>query len=219
MLFLSTVAILPVVIASAIDDPAQRAALGAVFLAILIWVLVAATDVAKAFLGGLAFRSFVGFRSPFQVGDRVTIGGHTGKVLEIGPFFVRLQTPDDDLVSIPTSSLWSSPIVSANAGDRASLSVMTFHLAPFTTALQRKAAENAIWDAIQKSVYWDFQKPMQIYLVQKKGEIILTAKAYVASTYNEPLFRSDVYQAFLDVADAKAIPLASIEWRRDVPET
>ena len=55
---------------------------------------------------------------------------------------------------------------------------------------------------------------MQIYLEQGPSEIVLTARAYVASTYNEPLFKSDVYQAFLDFADRESIPLASREWRR-----
>ena len=76
--------------------------------------------------------------------------------------------------------------------------------------------KQAVWDAIQRSVYWDFGKPMQIYLEQGQNEIVLTARAYVASTYNEPLFKSDVYQVFLDFADRESIPLASNEWRRRV---
>jgi hypothetical protein len=55
---------------------------------------------------------------------------------------------------------------------------------------------------------------MQIYVEQCKDEIVLTAKAYVALTYNEPIFKSDVYQAFLDFADLESIPLDSTEWRR-----
>ncbi len=209
LVLLATLVFLPIILAYSINDPKEASALGITFLALLIWVMVTATDVAKAFLGGIAFRTFVGFRRPFQIGDRVTIAGYSGKVEEIGPFFVRLNTSDDDLVSIPTASLWNTPIVSANAGDKASLCVMTFHLAPFIDAKTRKAVEQAIWDAIQRSVYWDFEKPMQIYLEQRKGEILMTARAYVASTYNESLFKSDIYQSFLDFADKESIPLAS----------
>lgn len=216
IVLLSTVLILPILLA--LVSPGEKAALGATFLALLIWALVSATDVAKGFLGGIAFRAYVGLRQPFQVGDRVTLMGHSGKVDAIDPFFVRMTTPDDDQVNIPTAALWGSPLVSANAGDRASLAVMTFHLAPFVTKEQRQVAEDAIWDAIQHSLYWDFDKPMQIFLEQTREEIVLTAKAYVASTYNEPLFKSDVYRAFLDVANTKKIPLASTEWRREVIE-
>lgn len=214
VVLLASLVLLPIFLAQVFNE--AKEGLGMTFFALVIWTLVSATDVAKAFLGGVAFRAFVGFRRPFQVGDRVTLNGYSGKVQEIGPFFVRLVTLDDDLVSIPTSSLWSAPIVSANAGDRASLCVMTFHLAPFVTAEKRKYTEDAIWDAIQRSVYWDFDKPMQIYLEQHADEILLTARAYVASTYNEALLKSDVYQRFLDYVDEAQVPLASAEWRRDV---
>ena len=184
------------------------------FLTLIIWIILSTTDLAKAFLGGIAFRAFIGFRRPFQVGDRVTLMGHSGKVVEIGPFHVRMVTPDDDLVSIPSAALWSQPLVSANAGDRASLCVMEFHLAPFVTKDQRQAVEDRIWDAIQCSLYWAFDKPVNIFVEQRNDEIVLIAKAYVASTYNEFLFRSDVTQAFLDFADEERIPLASSGWRR-----
>jgi small-conductance mechanosensitive channel len=215
IVLIATVVVFPILLVQ-VSPPAQSAGLAVVFLGLLIWVLVSATDVARAFLGGVAFRAFVGFRQPFQVGDRVTLLGHGGKVEDIGPLFVRLNTPNDDQVNIPTAALWSAPLISANAGDRASLCVMTFHLAPFLGAKKRKQAEDAIWNAIQRSVYWDFDKPMQIYVEQCKDEIVLTAKAYVALTYNEPIFKSDVYQAFLDFADIESIPLASAEWRRHI---
>lgn len=215
VMLLVTVVGVPILLAAAC--PENRAALGTTFLILLIWVLVSATNIAKAFLGGVAFRAYVGLRQPFQVGDRVTLLGHGGKVEEIDPFFVRLTTLTDDKISIPTASLWGEPLVSANAGERASLVEMAFHLAPFVSAEERKVTEDAIWDAIQRSVYWDFDKPMQIYVEQRRDEIILTATAYVASTYNELLFKSDVYQAFLNFADRERIPLASTDWRRKVP--
>ncbi len=207
VVLLVTVFIAPVAIAAYFADNAPE--LGLVFLAVLAWVLFSATDVIRNFLGGIAYRGLVAFNQPFQVGDRVTLNGYSGKVLDIGIFFLRINTIDDDLVSIPTASLWGQSVVSANAGDRASLCKMTFHLSPSVTAEQRKQTEDAIWDAIQKSVYWEFNKPLQIFVEQHKGEIILIAKAYVASTYNEPLFRSDVYQAFLDFADEYQVLLAN----------
>ncbi len=49
---------------------------------------------------------------------------------------------------------------------------------------------------------------MQIYFSQTPELVCLTAKAYVASTYNEPLFKSDVYKAVLKTALEQSIPLA-----------
>ena len=191
--------------------PEVRDGLGVVFLVVLFWVLFTGSDVGKAFLGGLSFRTLLAFNPPFQVGDRVTLNGHAGKVTDIGLFHVRLVTPDDDLVSIPTGSLWGETLVSANAGDGASLCVMPFHLAPFATKAQRQEAEDALWDAIQASTFFDFTKPMQIYVDQTDTAIGLTAKAYVANTYNEPLFKSDVARTFLDWVADNSVPLASTE--------
>ncbi len=211
---LGSVIILPFLLAEVFGDNSKG--LSVAFLAMIVWVLFSASDVGKAFISGIAFRAFASLRRPFQVGDRVTLGGHSGKVEYIGPFYVRLITSDDDLVSIPTASLWDSTLVSANAGDKASLCVMSFYLAPFVSADARKKTEDAIWNAIQKSLYWDFGKPMQIYVEQNRDEIVLTAKSYVASTYNELLFKSDVYQSFLDFTAKNNVPLASTEWRREV---
>lgn len=214
---LGTVCVLPFVIAGLFHRfELDIGGLPVAFLGLMGWFLFSATDIAKAFFGGVAFRSYASIRCPFQVGDRVTIGGQSGKVEFIGPFFVTLVTVDDDLVNVPTASLWNQTLISANAGDKSSLAVMSFHLAPFVSADLRRKTEQNIWDAIQKSMYWDHEKPMQIYLEQNKDEIVLTAKAYVASTYNEALFKSDVYQSFLDFVDQEQIPLASTEWHREL---
>ncbi len=186
----------------------QRDGLALAFAGMLIWSLTTGTDVAKAFLGGLSFRTLVAFRKPIQVGDRVTLQEHSGKVLSIGTFFVMLQTENDDLVSIPTHGLWSSVLISANAGERYSLCVMDFYLASFATQAQRQQAEDIIWDAIQASPYLEVSQPMQIYMSQMPLAIQLTAKAYVASTYNESLFKSDVTTAFLNHAAENDLPLS-----------
>jgi small-conductance mechanosensitive channel len=185
-----------------------RQGLALAFVGMLVWSLTTGTDVAKAFLSGLSFRTLVAFRKPIQVGDRVTLQQYSGKVLSIGTFFVMLQTENDDLISIPTHSLWSSVLISANAGERYSLCVMEFYLAPFATQTQRQQAEDIIWDAIQASPYLEISQPMQIYMSQSPQMLQLTAKAYVASTYNEFLFKSDVTTAFLNHAAEKGLPLS-----------
>ncbi len=216
VLLVLTVFVVPFVMIDTVADPATQEAIAVTFLALVIWVLISATDVAKALLSGTAFRAFAGFRQPFQVGDRVSLQGHTGKVVEIGPFFVRLVTSDDDLVSIPTASLWSSTLTSSNAGERASLTVMAFHLAPFVGDAQLREAKRGLWEAVQRSMYWDFDKPLNIFVAQTPDAIVLTVKAYVALTYNEAHFRSDVTQAFLETAHRADVPLAASLWQRDV---
>ena len=194
------------------ESPEPEKGLGLVFGSLILWLLFTGTDIAKAFLGGLMFKTLAAFKQPFQIGDRVTLRGISGKVTQLDTFFVQLQTPNDDLISIPTSSLWTEVLSSTNGGDRASLCVINFYLASFVTAQQRQDVEDIIWNAIQSSVYYEPAKPMQIYLSQTPEAIQLTAKAYVASTYNEPLFVSDVTRAVLDFTAKAGIVLAPATW-------
>ena len=200
-------------LAAGIWAPSVRSELGILFAAVLFWVLFTSSDVGKTFLGGVAFRTLVAFNPPFQVGDQVTLRGQGGTVTEIGLFYVRLATSAGDLVSIPTASLWGETLVSANAGDRSSICVMPFFLAPFATRQQQQSAENALWDAIQASTFFDFGKPMQISVKQTGDAIVLTAKAHVANTYNDSMFMSEVASVFLRWAADEKIPLASTRWR------
>ncbi len=178
------------------------------FLVFLGWLAFSGTDLAKATIGGIAFRTVMSLSNTVQVGDRVTINGQSGKLIDVGIFYLTLNTLDDDKICLPTNSLWGAPLVSANDGDRSSLCVIPFYLAPSTSSEKLQAAENAIWDAIQASNYFEPTKPMQIYYMQHPFYIELTAKSYVASTYNEPLFRSEITRSFLNFADKNKITLA-----------
>ena len=216
-LLIATIVVTPFVLAlvaevQTTDASEEKQGLAITFAGLILWLLLQGTDVARGFLGGLAFKTLAAYKSPIQVGDRVTLKGIGGTVTDLGVCYVTLVTPDDDQVSIPTSSLWSDVLISANAGDRASLSVMRFYLSPRTPADKRDAAENAIWDSIQASPYLDSSRPMQIFYAQEPGHICLTAKAYVASTYHDPIFSSEVTRAFLEFAAQEGVELAAPPW-------
>ena len=216
-LLLASVIIVPFILVLITKSPDDKRNLAIAFLLLMGWLLFNGTDVLKAFLGGLAFKTVAAFKQPFQIGDRVTLKGISGKVISFDTFFVMLNTLNDDQISIPTYTLWNEVLSSANAGSRSSLCVMNFYLASFIDAQKRQKAEDAIWNAIQASVYYDPSRPMQIYLSQTPDAIQLTAKAYVASTYNEPLFKNDVTRAFLDAVSKENIALAPSSWELSRP--
>ncbi len=179
------------------------------FLLFLGWLVFTGTDLAKAAVGGIAFRTVMTLANTIQVGDRVTINGYSGKLVDVGIFYLTLITVDDDKICLPTSSLWGTSLTSANDGDRSSLCVIPFYLAPSVSSEELQATENAIWDAVQASLYFEPTKPKQIYYNQHPEYIEITAKSYVASTYNEPLFRSEIIQSFLEFAKENNIQLAN----------
>jgi small-conductance mechanosensitive channel len=178
------------------------------FFIFMLWLMFTGTELAKAAIGGIAFRTVMVFGNTFQVGDRVTINGNSGKLIDIGVFYLTLVTLNDDKICLPTNSLWGSALTSSNYGDRSSLVCIPFYLSPTNSAKKLQDAEDALWDAIQASNYFEPTKNKQIFYQQEQNYIQLTVKAYVASTYNEPLFSSDISRRFLHFAIENDILLA-----------
>lgn len=54
---------------------------------------------------------------PFRVGDSVEIGGHRGKVKEMGIFSTVLHTPDNVRIVVPNSGVFGKPIKNYTAND------------------------------------------------------------------------------------------------------
>jgi small conductance mechanosensitive channel len=52
---------------------------------------------------------------PFDIGDVITAGGHTGQVTEIGLFATRLSTPDKKVIIIPNAGVNSGSIINMTA--------------------------------------------------------------------------------------------------------
>ena len=51
------------------------------------------------------------FFRPFTLGDIVTVAGHTGRVMDIGLFATRLETPDNQRIIIPNSAITGGSII------------------------------------------------------------------------------------------------------------
>ncbi len=62
-------------------------------------------------LTNLAAGVWIAALRPFNLGDVVTINGHTGKVRSIGLMGTELLTADNVLITIPNKLVWGSPIV------------------------------------------------------------------------------------------------------------
>lgn len=130
---------------------------------------------------------------PFQVGDRISFGGHYGEVTEIGFRSVRLVTLDDNLVTIPNSAFLTDSVASANAGALDCMVVVPVYLA---AAEDFQLARRLITEAGATSRYVYLQKPLATVIRdQFLGErfvTIIELKAYVFDARYEKAFVSDV---------------------------
>lgn len=64
-----------------------------------IALIIAMRDI----LANIASKYFSDFYVPYKLGDRISIAGYTGSVMEINPIVTVLLTDDNKLVSIPNS--------------------------------------------------------------------------------------------------------------------
>lgn len=146
-------------------------------------------DVVASLVAGLLLL----FDRPFQVGDRITFGDTYGEIVSIGLRAVRVQTLDDNLVTIPNALFITDVVASGNAGELDMMVVTDFHVG-LDADLQ--AARDIIEEVIVTSRFAFLKKPVTFAIeevpVAEYLAVRLRAKAYVLDVRYEKAFQSDV---------------------------
>ena len=151
----------------------------------------AAQGVLKNVLGGL----IIVFDQPFQVGDKIKVGGTYGEVVSIGMRATRIVTPDDNLVSVPNAQVVEDQVANANAGALECQVVVHLYLPGWVDVA--KAKEIAL-GAAMNSQYTYLDKPVVVNVKDEFDRIFLThllVKAYVIDTRFEFALASDITEA------------------------
>jgi small-conductance mechanosensitive channel len=130
---------------------------------------------------------------PFQVGDRVAFGGEYGDITAIGLRSVRLQTLDDNTVTIPNNKFLTDVTSCGNYGALDMQVVMDFYI-----GLDQPVdlAREVVNEAALTSRYVHLPKPVVVLVSQVIQQnyvaIRLRLKAYVLDTQYERDFETDV---------------------------
>lgn len=152
----------------------------------------AAQDVLKNVFGGLT----IILDRPFQVGDKIQVGGYYGEVIEIGMRSTRIVTPDDSIVSIPNSEVVSKSVSNANSG-ALDCQVVTEIVVP--SHIDLSEAKNIAWEAAVTSQYVYLKKPVSVIIVDAPTERAvrtkLKIKAYVIDTRLEFVLSTDIIES------------------------
>jgi small-conductance mechanosensitive channel len=180
---------------------------------------------ALAFAVGFAMRDLVAaviagvtimFDRPFQVGDRVQYAGQYGDIIKIGLRSVRMQTLDDNLVTIPNNKILTDVTSSGNYGELDMQVVMDFFVG---IDQDFNRAEQLINEAILSSRYVYLEKPIVILVTQVMERdyvaVRLRSKAYVLDTKYEKAFESDVHKRVLIAFREHGIRPPAILHRQD----
>jgi small-conductance mechanosensitive channel len=169
----------------------DRAGLLAGTAALGVGIGFAAQGVLKNVFGGL----IIIFDQPFQVGDKIRVGGTYGEVVSIGMRATRIVTPDDNLVSVPNAQIIEDQVANANAGQLDCQVVVDLYVPGWTDVAKAKAIA---LNAAINSQYTYLDKPVVVNVKDEFERIFLThliVKAYVIDTRYEFALASDITQA------------------------
>ncbi|MCT4642756.1 MAG: mechanosensitive ion channel family protein [Bacteriovoracaceae bacterium] len=133
------------------------------------------------------------FDRPFQVGDRVAFQGTYGEIQKIGLRAVRLNTLDDNLITIPNSQFMSNYVSSGNAGALDMMVVTSFHVAIDEDIDKIK---DLLYEIVATSRFVYLSKPITISVneahIAESLAIKFTLKAYVLDVRYEKAFETDI---------------------------
>jgi small-conductance mechanosensitive channel len=135
---------------------------------------------------------------PFQVGDRVQYAGEYGDIQAIGLRSVRMQTLDDNTVTIPNNKVLTDVTSCGNYGALDMQVQVDFYVG---TDQDLDLAERLITEAILTSRFVFLKKPVVVLVKQVlKDDFVaahLRGKAYVLDTKYEKAFETDVSKTVL----------------------
>lgn len=149
----------------------------------------AVKDLVASFIAGI----MIMLDRPFQVGDRVSFGGQYGDVTTIGLRSVRMQTLDDNTVTIPNNKFLNEITSNGNYGALDMQVVIDFHVGADQDIL---LAREVVSEAAVSSRYAYLPKPVVVLVEQVVSSdlvaVRLRLKAYVLDIKYEKALVTDV---------------------------
>lgn len=146
-------------------------------------------DLVASFIAGI----MILIDRPFQVGDRVSFGGEYGDITKIGLRSVRLQTLDDNTVTIPNNKFLSEITSSGNYGALDMQVVVDFFVG---VDQDIELAQRLVHEAAITGRYIYLPKPVVVLVNQVIEDsyvsVRLRMKGYVLDIRYEKAFETDI---------------------------
>ncbi|MGA7980250.1 MAG: mechanosensitive ion channel domain-containing protein [Chromatiaceae bacterium] len=125
----------------------------------------------------------------YRPGDWVRIDDAYGEVRSVGLRSLSIVTPDDTVVFIPHSRLWSTNVYNANAGKRDLMCVADFFLHPDHDAA---AVRQGLADVAVSSPYVNLSRSITVILADEPWGAHYRVKAYPIDSRYQFEFISDL---------------------------
>lgn len=141
---------------------------------------------------------------PFQVGDKVRIGGTYGEVTDIGLRSTQLLTPTETLAVVPNFTIFNEVVKNANTSDTEMMLAVEFSVDPGADV---RRATQIVEEALVTSpfVYVSAEHPYAVEVEDDLHHRTVRGKAYVTELRRESAFRTDVTTRVLAAFDREGI--------------
>ncbi|GAB4238790.1 MAG: mechanosensitive ion channel [Elainellaceae cyanobacterium] len=147
---------------------------------------------------GFAFKDYVSsliagiialFENPYQVGDRVRIDNHYGEIISYGLRGIRLQTPDDNIVTIPHNKIWTEAISNANKGHVEAQVVVDFY---FAHNVDVEQILQILYRVAYTSKHTQLELPILVVMDEKPWGTHFKLRCYPIDARDEFIYKTDL---------------------------
>ena len=147
---------------------------------------------------GFAFKDYVSsliagivaiVERPYRPGDWVKIDGDYGEVKGVGLRALTLNTPDDNVITVPHNRIWTDNISNGNDGARTLQCVADFYLTPEHDGA---TIRSVLQDVALTSAYLDYDRPVTVVLKDVPWGTHYKIRAYPFDMADQFLFVSDM---------------------------
>ena len=142
-------------------------------------------DYASSLIAGVV----VLYERPYRTGDWIKIEDTYGEVRSLDLRTVQIVTPDDTVVAMPHSKMWTTAIYNANAGQRELMCVADFFLNPDHDG---QVVQQKLKDVAYASPYLQMHKPILVVAAEKPWGTHYRLKAYPIDGRDQFLFITDL---------------------------
>ncbi|NGM63710.1 mechanosensitive ion channel family protein [Sphingobacterium sp. SGR-19] len=134
------------------------------FVTSLTIVAMAVAVTFREYITNLISGLFIMFSDQLSVGDRVKVGEHKGRIVDINFSSLVIQNEDDDMVMVPNNMVFTSPIINLSA-HRSSLFLVKFEL-PLQAAVEVDKLEESIRALLVNHPYLTGEDELQLKVVE-----------------------------------------------------
>lgn len=129
------------------------------------------------------------FEAPYRVGDRIAIADTYGEVTSYGLRGIRLRTPDDNIVTIPHSYIWTHGVSNANMGELEAQVMTEFYLAHEVNPEQ---VENILYRIAYTSKYTHLKMPIVVVMSEHSWGSLFRLRSYPLDARDEFAYKTDL---------------------------